>query len=92
VTIETISDARRALTKHVGRFRSEGITAEPVVFGDHRQPEAVVLPYATFELLLDVAEDIAIAQRVRERAARDSGNRTSLGELAAELGVELDAL
>ena len=53
---ETISSAREQLTTHVARFRAEGIDAEPVVFGDHRQAEAVLLPYATFELLLDVAE------------------------------------
>lgn len=92
MAIETISDARRDLTQHVSRFRAEGIDAEPVVFGDHRQPEAVVLPYATFELLLDVAEDIALAQRLRERLASDSGSRTSLSALADELGVDLDAL
>ncbi len=92
MTVETISDARRLLTKHVSRFRAEGVDAEPVVFGDHRHPEAVVLPYATFALLLDVAEDIAIAQRLRERSANDSGERISLGALAEELGVDLDLL
>lgn len=92
VAVQTISDARRLLTQHVGRFRAQGVDAEPVVFGDHRQPEAVVLPYETFTLLLDVAEDIAIAQRVLERAETDSGNRTSLAALAAELDVDLDEL
>ena len=87
---DTISDARANLTSHVARFRAEGLDAEPVVFGDHRHPEAVLLPYATFELLLDVAEDIAIAERVRERVAADSGARRTLAEVAADLGVELD--
>jgi PHD/YefM family antitoxin component YafN of YafNO toxin-antitoxin module len=89
---ETISDARANLTSHVARFRAEGIGAEPVVFGDHRLPEAVLLPFETFELLLDVAEDIVIAERIRERDARDSGNRTTLAEAAAELGIDLDEL
>jgi len=89
---ETISDARANLTSHVARFRAEGISAEPVVFGDHRLPEAVLLPFETFELLLDVAEDIVIAERIRERDARDSGNRTTLAEAAAELGIDLDEL
>lgn len=87
---DTISDARANLTSHVARFRAEGLDAEPVVFGDHRQPEAVLLPYATFELLLDVAEDIAIAERVRERLAVDSGARRTLAEVAADLGVGFD--
>jgi PHD/YefM family antitoxin component YafN of YafNO toxin-antitoxin module len=89
---ETISSARDQLTTHVARFRAEGIDAEPVVFGDHRQAEAVLLPYATFELLLDVAEDIAIAERIRERLAADEGNRTSLAEVATELGIDLESL
>jgi hypothetical protein len=41
---------------------------------------------------LEVAEDIAIAQRVRARAAAVTGNRTSLGKVAKELGVDLDDL
>jgi len=87
---ETISDTRQLLTSHVARFREEGLDAEPVVFGDHRQPEAALIPYETFRLLLDVAEDVAIAQRLRERFAEDDGQRVELVDLAAELGVDLD--
>jgi PHD/YefM family antitoxin component YafN of YafNO toxin-antitoxin module len=92
MTTQTISDARRDLTGHVARFRKEGLDAEPVVFGDHRQPEAVLLPHATFQLLLDVAEDIAIAERLQERLAEDNGNRTTLAEAAATFGIDLDEL
>jgi antitoxin StbD len=87
---ETISETRQLLTSHVARFREEGLDAEPVVFGDHRQPEAALIPYETFRLLLDVAEDVAIAQRLRERLAEDDGQRVGLVDLAAELGVDLD--
>jgi antitoxin StbD len=89
---ETISDTRANLTKHVQRFRDEGLDAEPVVFGDNRRPDAALLPYETFELLMEVAEDVAIAQRIRDRLAEDTGSRTTLGELAHELGVDLDGL
>lgn len=89
---DTISDARKHLSTHVARFRSEGLEAAPVVFGDHRRPEAVMLAYETFELLMDVAEDVAVAQRVRERDAADSGARTSLADVAAEFGVDLDGV
>ena len=90
--VETISDARRKLTQHVARFRKDGLDAEPVVFGDHRTPEAVVVPFELFQLLLDVAEDIAIAERIRERDAADTGARTSLADAAAEFGIDLDEL
>ena len=50
------------------------------------------MPFETFQLLSDLAEDIAIAQRIRERDASDPGNRTSLAEAAAEFGIDLDGL
>lgn len=89
---ETISDTRQHLTSHVARFREQGIEAEPVVFGDHRQPEAALLPYETFRLLLDVAEDIAIAERLRQRLADDDGQRIELAALAAELEVDIESM
>jgi PHD/YefM family antitoxin component YafN of YafNO toxin-antitoxin module len=89
---ETISSTRKQLTRHVARFREEGVESEPVIFGDRRRPEAALLPYETFELLLNAAEDIVIAERIRERSAADAGGRTSLDDVARELGVDLDAL
>src|SRR5690606_22332369 len=61
---ETISEARTRLPAHVRRFREQGLDAEPVILGDRRHPDAALLPYETFKLLLDVAEDVAIAQRI----------------------------
>jgi hypothetical protein len=89
---ETISEARSRLPAHVRRFREEGLDAEPVILGDRRHPDAALLPYETFLLLLDVAEDVAIAQRVRERDAADSGRRTTLAAAAGEFGIDLDEL
>ena len=90
--VDTISDARKDLTRHVARFREQGLDAEPVLFGDRRRPEAALLPYEMFQLLLDLAEDAAIAHRVRERTETDDGTRVSLADVAAELGVDLDEL
>lgn len=89
---ETISETRTKLPAHVRRFRDQGLNAEPVIFGDRRHPDAALLPYETFEMLLDVAEDIAIAQRIRERDATDTDNRTTLAEAAAEFAIDLEAL
>jgi hypothetical protein len=89
---ETVSDTRRRLTQHVQQFRDQGVEAAPVIFGDRRQPEAALLPYETLSMLLDIAEDIAIAQRIRERDAADTGDRTTLADAADELGVDLDEL
>jgi antitoxin StbD len=89
---ETISEARMRLPAHVRRFREQGLDAEPVIFGDRRRPDAALLPYEMFELLLDVAEDIAIAQRIRERDATDAGKRTTLADAADEFGIDLEVL
>lgn len=88
----TIGSARRELTRTVKRFREEGATAEPVVFGSHRRPEAVLLPFEAYEALLEIAEDAAIAKKVRERASADTGGRLTLQESAEELGVDLSEL
>lgn len=89
---ETISEARTRLPAHVRRFREQGLDADPVVLGDRRHPDAALLPYETFKLLLDVAEDVAIAQRIRERDAADDGTRTTLVEAAEEFGIDLETL
>jgi hypothetical protein len=43
-------------------------------------------------LLLEAAEDIVLAQRVRERAASDDGTRVTLSEAATRFGLDLDRL
>jgi antitoxin StbD len=86
------SEARSRLPAHVRRFREQGLDAEPVILGDRRHPDAALLPYETFRLLLDVAEDVAVAQRIRENDATDNGDRTTLAEAAAEFGIDLEAL
>lgn len=86
------SVARRELTQTVSRFREEGARAEPVVFGSHRRAEAVVLPYEAYEALMALAEEYAIAARIREQDQADSGRRYTLDEIADEFGVDLDAL
>jgi len=72
---ETISDTRQLLTSHVARFREEGLGADPVVFGDHRQPEAALIPYETFRLLLDVAELAVEGEPEHRIVVREAGGR-----------------
>lgn len=83
--------ARAELPATVRRFREQGETADPVVFGNHRRAEAVIMPAAQYDLFLELVEDAAIAMRLAERAADDTGRRYTLSEVAAELGVELPA-
>ena len=90
--VETTSGTREQLTPHVARFRESGAAAAPVVFGDHRKPEAVLLSYETFQVLLDVVEDAMLHDRIRERRGTDDGVRHTLDEVAAELNINLDNL
>ena len=45
-TVTTVALARENLSRTLRRFRSGDL--EPVVLGSHRNPEAVILPYATY--------------------------------------------
>lgn len=84
------SDARKHLTSITAAFREQGAAAGPVVYGNHRKPEAAILPYELVELLDPIIEDLVIAARIRERLADDSGERFTLDQVADELGISLD--
>lgn len=82
------SEVRAALGKITKRF-DEGDT-EPVFFGSHRRTQAVLVPIATWEKLLEHAEDqldLDLAER------RLSDQRPWLGEddLQAALQRAADA-
>jgi antitoxin StbD len=79
-------DARTALPEALRRFRAEGSSAEPIVFGAHRKAEAVVIPFELYAQLLPVIEDLEIAQLVRERAA--AGESVPLAAVAAAVGLD----
>jgi hypothetical protein len=55
------------------------------VFGSHRRPEAVVIPFELYTSLLPAIEEIEIAQIVRERQGEQA---RPLSALAAELGLD----
>lgn len=83
-------EIRTELPKALERFRLEGISAQPIVFGAHRKPEAVVIPFELYASLLPLIEDLEIAQIVRDRTA--AGAATPLADTAAKLGIDLGAL
>lgn len=89
-TVLPSREIRTELPKALERFRSEGIAAQPVVFGAHRRPEAVVIPFELYDRLLPIIEDLEIAQLVRERTA--AGPATPLVDTAEKLGVDLSTL
>ncbi len=73
--VQATSIARAELTTRVAEYKTLGAEARPVVFGSHRKPQAVILPYDLFTELLDVAEGVphipkqpAPAKRSRKKA------------------------
>ena len=73
----------------VRRFRKEGLTSEPVVFGSHRKPEAVTIPFEMYQALLPAIEDILLAETVRERLAQED---VPWDQALAEVGVTQEAV
>ncbi|MGI9016126.1 MAG: hypothetical protein ACR2HR_03315 [Euzebya sp.] len=84
----TITETRDRLTKIVAGFR-EREEAEPVVFGNRRTPEAVVIPYDLYELIQDLAEELVIAAQLHERCGADDGTRYSMAEVSAHFGIDI---
>jgi hypothetical protein len=49
IHVHPLSEVRARLSRILARFRREGAAAEPVAFGTHRKPEAILLPYEAYE-------------------------------------------
>jgi hypothetical protein len=49
IQVHPLSEVRARLSGILARFRREGAGAEPVAFGTHRKPEAILLPYEAYE-------------------------------------------
>ena len=65
--VSPVGQARDEFSKVVARFRTEGITAKPVVFGSHRKPEAVTIPYELFVRVLPAIEEVFLAELIGSR-------------------------
>lgn len=85
--VETSADARAQLSSVLKRFRRDGAAAEPLIFGSHRKPEGVVIPYVLYERLVTILEDRELAVEARERLA--AGQGSSMDLLFEEFGVEI---
>lgn len=68
--VQATSIARAELTTRVSEFKGLGDDARPIVFGSHRKPQAVVVPYDLFTALLDLAEGVPHLPRAAEPAKR----------------------
>lgn len=65
--VAPVVEARQQLSRVLARFREEGPQAEPMFLGSHRAPEAVLVSYERYRVLLDALEELR-AFRERYRA------------------------
>jgi hypothetical protein len=49
IQVHPLAEVRAQLSGILARFRRQGAAAEPVAFGSHRKPEAILLPYEAYE-------------------------------------------
>ncbi len=84
VQVHPLSEVRARLSGIVARFRREGAAAEPVAFGSHRKPEAILIPYEAYERYEALAR-----QRARLDGALSAAQSVQV-ELPGAFGPEHD--
>lgn len=67
-------EARTEIPEALRRFRADGALAEPVIFGSHRRPEAVMIPFELYTALLPAIEEIQRAAGTRPDRAEPNPN------------------
>jgi len=94
--VHLVGETRTGFVPLVARMGTEGLSVPPVIVGRRRVPEAVIIPYALYELLADEIDTILSAPEIRRRlaAAEAAGGptHTTIEDLAAAVGVDLDDL
>lgn len=48
----TVTEFKAEIPAALKRFRTEGVSAAPVIFGAHRAPEAALIPFELYETLI----------------------------------------
>ena len=85
----SVTEAARHLAGLISRMKEN--LASKIFLTKNNTIEAVLLPIAEYEKLLDLQEDLdhfMLYQEIRQREAADSGKRISLAELDKKYGLE----
>lgn len=80
------TEARAKLSQIVATFERDGVDAEPVTFGSHRNPQGVIIGWDLWLEILPDIEDRLDAAETRRRIERDTGQRISFDDAARALG------
>ncbi|MGH3913592.1 MAG: hypothetical protein ACRDTC_09295 [Pseudonocardiaceae bacterium] len=79
------NEARARLNQIAASFDRTGTTAEPVVFGSHRRPQAVIVPWELWRELAPVIEDALDLATARTRLKDAGPQRVDHSEVMAAL-------
>ncbi|MGI8647105.1 MAG: hypothetical protein DLM55_03715 [Acidimicrobiales bacterium] len=81
-TVVTTGEVRDQLSKIAASFDAGKV--EPVVFGSHRRPQAVIVPFSLWQRLVEQLEDEIDLELARKRLAK-GGLRISHAEVLRRL-------
>jgi antitoxin StbD len=79
------NEARARLNQIAAAFDRAGTAAEPVVFGSHRRPQAVIVPWELWRELAPVIEDALDLATARTRLEDAGTQRVDHAEVIAAL-------
>lgn len=79
------NEARARLNQIAAAFDRAGTTAEPVVFGSHRRPQAVIVPWELWRALAPVIEDALDLATARTRLEDAGTQRVDHSDVMAAL-------
>lgn len=54
MAVLTVTEFKAEIPAALKRFRTEGASAAVVIFGAHRTPEAALIPFDLYEVLLPI--------------------------------------
>jgi PHD/YefM family antitoxin component YafN of YafNO toxin-antitoxin module len=84
---------RQELTETLRTIAADGLAAEPVMIGEDRDPQAVLISLEQYAALADHFDAVSSAEGIRARleATQAAGGpvEATLADLAAAAGVEL---
>jgi len=89
INYRTIKPEDIQLSLVIEQFQHEGILAEPIMISDNEVPDAVVIPYSTWqasEASEEALEDLLIAPIIRSRIL-GSSSPVEISDLAVQLGL-----
>jgi PHD/YefM family antitoxin component YafN of YafNO toxin-antitoxin module len=82
--VQNTSETRADLTKILAEFRRKGKKAEPIMFGTHRKPEAVIMPARMWRDLLEEMDNLRDRILVLERGNPQDFEEVTIQQLMAE--------